>query len=263
MTPGRGCRAVRAAVFAATCVLLAALGHVLMSGTAVPWWAMAAAFAATAAVAWLLGGRERGVLTVTSMVVAAQAALHMGFSLAQTAARPSVPDGVSFAQQWARSLLCGPTGSARITDAEAVRIVTEAGLGSRLHQPPPGAAHMTMPGGMQHTHDGMRAMTDQAALVPTGHDMGGMSSAGMLAVHLLAAILCGLWLACGEQAAFRLLRACAGWIVAPLRLLLRLPAPLHRPRLHGRRDHRARVPRQLFLIHALTSRGPPSGIAVI
>ncbi|CAM5741293.1 hypothetical protein SALBM311S_01238 [Streptomyces alboniger] len=45
----------------------------------------------------------------------------------------------------------------------------------------------------------------------------------MLAAHLLAALLCGLWLAYGEKAAFRILRAVAGWLAAPLRLLLALP----------------------------------------
>lgn len=108
MTPGRCCRAVRAAVFAATCVLLAALGHVLMSGTGVPWWAMAAAFVASAATAWFLSGRERGVLAVTSMMVAAQGVLHTGFSLAQATVHPAVTDSPSFAQQWAAALLCGP-----------------------------------------------------------------------------------------------------------------------------------------------------------
>ncbi|WP_327276916.1 hypothetical protein OG609_37815 [Streptomyces sp. NBC_01224] len=263
MTPGRCCRAVRAAVFAATCVLLAALGHVLMSGTAVPWWAMAAAFAATAATAWFLSGSERGVLAVTSMMVAAQAALHTGFSLAQTAVHPSVADTPSFARQWAQSLLCGPTSSTSISESEAVRIVTDAGLGSRLHQPPPGSTDMTMPGGMQHAHAGLQTMTDPSTVMPTGHYTGGMSPAGMLAAHLLAALLCGLWLAYGERATFRLLRTFAGWIAAPLHLLFRLPTPLDRPRIRARRDYGARTPRQLFLIHALTSRGPPSGIAVV
>ncbi|AXE75918.1 hypothetical protein [Streptomyces atratus] len=263
MIPGRCCRAVRAAVFAATCVLLAALGHVLMSGSAVPWWAMAAAFATAAATAWLFSRRERGVLAVTSMVVAAQAALHTGFSLAQAAVHPSVTNSPSFARQWAESLLCGSAGSTSISQSEAVRIVTEAGLGSRLHQPPPGTTDMTVAGGMQHAHAGMQTMTDPATVMPAGHDMAGMSPAGMLAAHLLAALLCGLWLAYGERSAFRLLRTFAGWIIAPLCLLSRLSTPPHRPRIRARRDHRARGPRQLFLIHALTSRGPPTGIAVI
>jgi len=85
MTAGRCSRTVRAAVFAAVCVLLAALGHALMSGTHVPsghWppgWRDGAA-------GWCLAGRERGLPLVVTVVVAAQTVLHSAFSLAQTAA---------------------------------------------------------------------------------------------------------------------------------------------------------------------------------
>ncbi|MGW1377476.1 hypothetical protein ACWD6P_24840 [Streptomyces sp. NPDC002446] len=206
MTPGRGCRAVRAAIFAAACVLLAALGHHLMSGTAVPWWAMAAAFAATAAAAWVLAARERGVLVVTSAAVAAQAALHYGFSLAQA---------------------------------------------------PPGAAETAMPVPPDQAHHVIHT------LAHASHGTGGMPPFGMPAAHLLAALLCGLWLAHGEQAAFRILRAVAGRLVAPLRLLARLAVPPHRPRIRVRRARQVRVPRRLLLVYALTLRGPPSGIAAV
>jgi hypothetical protein len=92
--------------------------------------------------------------------------------------------------------------------------------------------------------------------------MGGSSSYGMLVAHLLAALLCGLWLAYGERAAFRILRAVAGWLAAPLRLLLALPATPDRPRLRVRRRRSDRAPRLLLLVHAITSRGPPLGTAV-
>lgn len=229
MTQGRCCRAVRAAMFAATCVLLASLAHILMTGTAVPWWALAAASVTTGALAWILAERERGLVTVTSATVAVQAALHTAFSLAQAAARPPAPGG------------------------------------SSLHRPPPGAA-----GQVHHT---VHAMTDGGTAMPmptplrmplpTGHDMGSASPTGMLAAHLLAALLCGLWLAYGEQGAFRVLRAVAGLLLVPLRPALRLPAPPDRPRLRVRRDRGSRRLRGLLLIHAITSRGPPRGTAVI
>ena len=69
MTAGWGTRTTRAAMFAAVCVLLAALGHVLMSGAHVPWWALAVGVAATGAVGWCLAGRERGLPLITSVVV--------------------------------------------------------------------------------------------------------------------------------------------------------------------------------------------------
>ncbi|MFD9907597.1 hypothetical protein [Streptomyces sp. NPDC059063] len=295
MTGGRSCRAVRAAVFAAACVLLAATGHALMSASPLPWWALPAAGGVTFAGAWFLAGRERGVLVVTSASVVAQAALHAWFSLAQATAQASGSGGVSLAQQWARHLLCGAGGSQPMSEADAVRAVTDAGLADRLHE---SAGHVRHSMGMQETvssgpgsgpgsasaahdmsgMDGMGGMSDVAGTghgmsgmdgmtgmggMHGGHDMGGMSPLGMLAAHLLAALLCGLWLAYGERAAFRIGRAVAGWLVAPLRLALRLPPPPHRPRLRPRRDHGARNARRLFLVHAITSRGPPHGIAVI
>src|SRR5690349_8522787 len=85
MTAGWGARAVRAAVFAAVCVLLAALGHVLMSGSSVPAWALTAGAAGTAAAGWCLAGWERGLPLIVAAVVAVQTALHEAFSLAQPA----------------------------------------------------------------------------------------------------------------------------------------------------------------------------------
>lgn len=111
--------------------------------------------------------------------------------------------------------------------------------------------------------DSTHAMSSMDSLPATGHTMGGMSSTGMLAAHLLAALLCGLWLAHGERAAFRMLRAVAGWLAAPLLLPLSLPAPPHRPRIRARRSRAARLPLRLLLASTITSRGPPAGTAVL
>ncbi|MFJ8470146.1 hypothetical protein [Streptomyces swartbergensis] len=243
MTVGWCSRSLRAAVFAAVCVLLASLGHVMMSGTAVPWWAMVAAALATGGTAWWLAGRERGPILVSSVVVATQAVLHSSFALAQAVVHPQTTGGRSLVQQWLGYLLCGsPAG--------------------------PGAEHSAMSTSMASMDHGMGAMPSMGSMDHMGaahsldHGMGGMSSTGMLAAHLLAALLCGLWLAHGERAAFRILRAFAGWLVAPLRLILRLPAPPHKPRVRAVRGRSDRMPRRLLLAHALTSRGPPTGIAV-
>ncbi|MCC0094444.1 hypothetical protein K7B10_06505 [Streptomyces flavotricini] len=222
MTPGRCCRAFRAALFAAVCVLLASLGHLLMSGATVPWWALAAAAAATGAAAWFLADRERGLSAVTCATVAVQAVLHTAFSLAQAAARPSA-------------------------------------------LPPP------VPGTGGHAHHAAHAMADGGTAMPMqmpmqmsdGHVLGSASSTGMLAAHLLAALLCGLWLAYGEQGAFRVLRALAGLLLVPLRWAFRLPVPADRPRPRVRPGRRAGTLRGLLLVHAITSRGPPPGTAVI
>ncbi|MCT4353789.1 hypothetical protein M5362_11685 [Streptomyces sp. Je 1-79] len=219
MIPDRWCRGVRAALFAAVCVLLTATGHVLMSGASVSWWAAAVALAATGGAAWGLAGRERGLPSVTAATVAAQAVLHTFFSLAQASAAPRLPAGTALpAVQAGRT---GHTGHAAM---------------GHDHM-----AHTPMP----------------------GHDMGDMSTTGMFAAHLLAALLCGLWLAHGERAAFRVLRALASRLLAPFRPAGRLPAPPHRPRVRARREPRARRLRQLLLAHVLVSRGPPPAVAVL
>lgn len=237
MTAGWCSRAVRAAVFAAACVLLAALGHVMMSGTAVPWWTLGAGAVGVGGTAWLLAGRERGLPLVVSLAVAAQAALHSGFSLAQAAAQPS--DGVPLVRRWVQHMLCAApmpdAGATSATSMPAVPAMPASPMGSSME-------HMDHMGG--------------------GHHMSGMSPTGMLAAHLLAALLCGLWLAHGERAAFRVGRAFAGWLVAPLRVPLALPTPAHRPRVRPQRHRSAGRPRQFLLVHAITSRGPPAGTAV-
>ncbi|GAA1676637.1 hypothetical protein GCM10009745_19890 [Kribbella yunnanensis] len=173
-----GFRAARAAMFAATCVLLAALGHVLMSGMPIPGWALVLAFGVVGTAAWFVTDCERGIPFVVVSTVMAQAMLHTVFSTAQ--------------------------------------------------------AHP--------------------------HDMAGTSSYGMLGVHLLAALLSGLWLAHGERAAFTVLRSVATRLLVSLRLIASPGFTPHQPRI---RPHHSPRPLQLFLlVHAIISRGPPRGVPV-
>ncbi|MFD8251697.1 hypothetical protein [Streptomyces werraensis] len=206
MTAGWGARTVRAAVFAAVCVLLAALGHVLMSGSHVPGWTLGAGAVATGAAGWCLAGRERGLPAVVGVAVVAQTALHQVFSL----------------------------GAAPAHEAHGMH-AAHMGAG---HPPAVGLGGPALTAG------------------------GDGSSSGMLAAHLLAALLTGLWLGHGERAAFRILRAVAGRLTAPLRLPFRLPPALGRPRVRPRRPRSERRPALRLLVHALTSRGPPRGTAV-
>jgi hypothetical protein len=283
MTAGWGSRTVRAAVFAAVCVLLAALGHVLMSGRHVPAWAMAVGLAATAGAGWCLAGRERGLPAVMAFVVAVQTALHSAFSLAQPDGHATgfgalgFPDlgttDMGLADMWGSDMWGADMGSMPM-DRAAVASIDATPMGTSHI----GAGHMSSgPVDMAHTspisvdmthmdmtHMGMDHMgMDHMHQLGQSTADGTTSSFGMLAVHLLAALLCGLWLAHGERAAFRILRTVAARLAAPLRLLLALPAPPHRPRPHVRRRRADRAPRLLLLVHAITSRGPPPGTAVV
>jgi len=221
MTTGWGVRALRAAVFASVCVLLAALGHTLMSGAAVPWWTLVAGALATSGVGWCLAGRERGLPLVVSVVVVAQGGLHAVFEVVGRDSRVGDP----------------------MAGEDAATVHMSPDHMSLDHM---GAAHT----GMHHP-------------MPMAHDMDGGASLGMFAAHTLAALLCGLWLGHGERAAFRILRAVAGWLAAPLRVVLFLPAPPVRPRPRPRRARSDRAPRLRPLVHSLTSRGPPAGPAVV
>jgi len=237
MTAGWGSRAARAAVFAAVCVLLAALGHVLMSGRHVPGWALAAGLAVTGAAGWSLTGRERGLPLVVTVVVAAQTVLHEAFSLAEPAATATTSMDPT-------SIRTGSTGSPHMGSADMGSMdmgsmgADGTGTGLMSHMP-----HMAGTGHMWHSPDGSG------------------SSSGMLAAHLLAALLCGLWLAYGEKAAFRILRAAAARLAAPLRLLLALPVTPARPRPRIRRRRSVRAPLRLLLVHSIVLRGPPAGAA--
>lgn len=76
-------RSLRAVVFAAVCVLLAAAGHGLAMGDMPPLWACGAAFAGVFVAGWLLGGRERSLPGIGAAMLATQAVLHVGFDAAR------------------------------------------------------------------------------------------------------------------------------------------------------------------------------------
>ncbi|MFF0750794.1 hypothetical protein [Streptomyces sp. NPDC004267] len=234
-------------MFAAVCVLLAATGHVLMSGQDLPAPALGLAFAGTLAVAWVLAGRERGLFAVTAAAVAVQSALHQAFSWSQ---RPGA---------------LPPRQPAVEHMAMAHTAMGHMDIG-----------HMDMDMGMgMGRMDTAYATMGHAAMehVPAGsgagaHDMTDMSSSlGMLSAHLLAALLSGLWMAYGERAVFRLVRALPLWRFRPLWPLWLLlaavvPVPPRHPRIRPVRAGDEHAPRQLLLAHSVISRGPPRALAV-
>ncbi|MGW0146463.1 hypothetical protein ACWDVU_12735 [Streptomyces sp. NPDC003333] len=252
MTAGWGVRAIRAAVFASVCVLLAALGHTLMSGAAVPWWTLVAGALATWGAGWCLAGRERGLPLVVSVVVVAQGGLHAVFEA--VGGGPAVGDHMAghpmVGDHMARHSMAGDHMAAHPMARDHMSFADVGAAHTGMHHP------MSM--GHDMAHDMGQGMSHGMA-----HDMGGDASLGMFAAHTLAALLCGLWLGHGERAAFRILRAVAGWLAAPLWVVLFLPAPPARPRPRPRRPRSDRAPRLLPLVHSLTSRGPPAWPAVV
>ncbi|MEW2032176.1 hypothetical protein AB0901_16870 [Streptomyces roseifaciens] len=229
-------------MFAAVCVLLAALGHAVMSGTTVPWWAVAVALCGTGSGAWFLAGRERGPLLITLATVGAQTGLHFFFGLAQNVV---------------------------VNAARAARL----GLDPGMPMPMPTSMPMDMPAGhsMDGTPMGMGSMDMGSMDMGSMGDMAGHSMAmhaghgalGMWTAHVLVAVICGMWLAGGEQAAFRLARTLRSSLFTPFLVLFRTgAAPSGPPRIRADRSRAAQRLRQLLYAHVLATRGPPARVAV-
>ncbi|MFJ3668020.1 hypothetical protein ACIPSE_16365 [Streptomyces sp. NPDC090106] len=290
---GTGLRLLRAAVFAAVCVVLAAAGHTMASCATVPPWSLAAGFAGVFAVAVSLAGRARSLVGITGLLAAGQTVLHSLFGMGQHAtaaattaaasgtgaaasmsstsamssmgsmgsmgSMSSVSDA-SLVEQAAR-LLCGTTAAA-ISPTQAVRILSEA----RLY--PAASDTHTHAAAAQQTSDGMAG----------GSLFGLLPSVPMLLGHLLAALAAGWVLRHGDLAVARLSRLSAhgvaeGALVRSLRGALALVRAL-RAGLPGAPEARAAglprtappapaEPRTTALQHTVIRRGPPAAGLVL
>lgn len=247
MDAGQVLRGLRAAVFAAVCVLLAALGHVVMSDATVPAWMLLAAAVGTAAGAWCCAGRERGPLLVGLLTVGTQAALHSAFSFGQAmAVGAGGGERSSLSRQWADAWMCGAQGM-RLSDQDTGRMLY------LMHRQMAAMPGMVQPGQPDAGHT-----MQHAGQMPGMHG----SATGMMAAHLLVALLSAWWLWGGERAAFRLVRSVSAWLFAPLVLVLRIVLPDVRRAVRAARQEPRRAVQKLLLAHAMSLRGPPYEPAV-
>lgn len=238
-------RALRAGVFAAVCVLLAALGHAVMSGTTVPWWAIAVALTTTGGCAWFLAGRERGPLLITLATVGAQTGLHSFFTVAQ-----SVADRAAGAAT-VGSTAVGSTGMGGGSATASASDVVCGGFTASTSM----STSMPMP--MDHGMGGMSMPMPMS--MHAGH-----GALGMWSAHVLVALICGIWLSGGEQAAFRLGRTIAARLRGPLVLLFcDVPARPRPPRVRAGFERAAQRLRQLLYAHVLATRGPPGPVVAV
>ncbi|MFJ6076111.1 hypothetical protein ACIQFU_35650 [Streptomyces sp. NPDC093065] len=261
---GNDLRILRAAVFAAVCVVLAAAGHTLASCATVPLWSLGAGFLGAVLVAVPLAGRRRSLAGIVALLTLGQTALHALFGLGQhgtAVATPVTASGggagalsdASLVQQAAR-LVCGTTAAA-ISPTQAQRILTDARIAPDAHT---GAAH--------HPADALSTAGTSASLLP---------SLPMLLGHVLAALAAGWLLRRGDLALARLveLSAHSAHSVAEAALVRALRAALFLVRaLHaglagapgtGPRPPRPALwvpprPRTTALQHTVIRRGPPS-----
>ncbi|MFG3344989.1 hypothetical protein ACGF1Z_07970 [Streptomyces sp. NPDC048018] len=242
-------RALRAALFAAVCVVLAAVGHSSMSAHAIPPGSLLAAFGVVAALAWSAAARRRGPAALATGLTAVQGVLHLLFGLGENPGPAGTTAGA--AGTAGMQGMPGMTGAAHTGAAELAADGAGALAGTAAELPAAVLADPFLTHAAHLTHAGP---------LTQGHAMGAGSGAGMLAAHLLAALVCGLWLARGEAALFALARTVGASTFSPLRLALavvRVPVPVApslRPvrvspytrRLHG-----------VVLAHTVSRRGPP------
>lgn len=248
-------------MFAAVCVLLASLGHALMSGTSVPGWMLLLAWAGVASLAWSLAHCERGPLLVGSLTVGGQALLHGAFSLGQAVAGPGSAQRMSLPGRWAASLLGDPGRNSPSGHGSSHAMHAMHGNGMEHHADSAGMG--AMPGHAHHAHHTGAAMSDPVGGMPgMAHDGMPGGTSGMIAAHVLVALLSAWWLWGGERAVFRAVRAASVRLFAPLLLVCEavLPAPAPAVRVGWR--ERPRAPRKLFLSHVIWLRGPPGACAV-
>jgi hypothetical protein len=231
-------RLLRAVPFALVCTLLAALGHQMAQGGPVDSGTLALGFVAVLLPATALGGRERSLAGIAAGLGLGQLGLHLLFHTAH-AAMPTV-------DQLAGRLVCNDMPGMAGTlppGTSAAALVGAAGLDPHAYQAPMAGGPWWLFG-----------------LTPM-----------MLAGHLLAAVLVGWWLRCGEAGLWRVVRSAGRatrelrqWTAPLYRALALLTALLRgllnevcRPRpARARREH-SRLPAAAVLRHSVIRRGPP------
>ncbi|QOV37177.1 hypothetical protein IM697_01535 [Streptomyces ferrugineus] len=271
---GSDLRILRAAVFAAVCVVLAGMGHVLGSCARIPLWTLGAGFLGVVAVTVPLTGRERSLPGTAALLAVGQTVLHTLFGLGQhgttiAGGSPSATASLADAAlvERAARLVCG-SAAAAISPAQAQRILTEARIGTGTGA---GAGTGAGTGAGEHlSHrsvDALPVTTDSAASL--------LPSLPMALAHLLAAIVAGWLLRRGDLALLRIAEmstlsahsVAEGALIRSLRGALALVRAL-RAGLPGARDAGPRflrtetpvppAPRTVALQHTLIRRGPPA-----
>lgn len=261
-------RVLRAAVFAAVCVVLAAVGHAIAACATVPLWTLGAGFLATFLVVAPLAGRARSLPGIVVPLAVGQTVLHTLFGLGQSASTSttgtlSASDATLVAR--AAHLLCGTT-AAGISPAQAQQILTDA----RLLPTSGTTGSMSGMGSMGSMHHPADAMSTSAA-----SSMSLFPSLSMLLGHVLAALAAGWLLRRGDLALLRLMELSAhgvaeGALVRSLRgalaLVRALRAGLPGAPEVGPRPLRSALfappaPHTTALQHSVIRRGPPVAAA--
>ncbi|MEW2129273.1 hypothetical protein [Streptomyces sp. NPDC005435] len=275
-------RLLRAAVFAAVCVVLAAAGHTMASCATVPLWTLGAGFAGSLLIMAPLAGRARSLPAIAALLALGQTALHTLFGLGQhtsTAAAGSMSSMGSMHMGGMGGM--GGMGSMHMgavapSQDVLVERATRLLCGSAPSTLSPGRAYQLLLDARLIDPSG-HLLGTPAAAAPHAHDLTGFSAAAlpslqMLLGHVLAAVAVGWLLRRGDLAVLRLIGLSAhGVAEAALVRSLRAAFALARalcagllpatgPDPRARRDDRDEqpAPHTTALQHSVIRRGPPA-----
>ena len=227
-------RVARAGTFAASSVALAVGAHRLGGGMRPTGTAMALSLIMLFGFGLVWAHRERRGPAITAAVLTSQLALHVGFTLAPMRTMASA-GASSELSRWAAMLLCSDADHpATVAQVDAARALL--GLGP-LPAPP-------------------------AAMAPTAMHMASpftTSGAGMLAMHVGAALVMAWWLRRGERSAWAAARRVVAVIIASVQRSLPLSPANRAPRPIGD----VWTPRPWSWGTGLAGRGPPAGLVPV
>ncbi|MFF4822137.1 hypothetical protein ACFY20_03615 [Streptomyces sp. NPDC001312] len=270
---GRGLRILRAAVFAAVCVVLAAAGHTLASCAAVPLWTLGAGFLGALVVVAPLAGRARSLPGIAALLVVGQTVLHSLFGMGQ--------NGMGAVTSGAMTMgSTGPTGSPVLSDAELVQQAARYVCGATAAAISPTQAYRILVDA--HAYGGAGAGPSAphhpaGSPFPIGAAAALLPSLPMLLVHVLAAVATGWVLRRGDLALLRLIELSAHGVaeaalVRSLRGALALVRALCAglpttagtgPRFRRTADSAPLTPHTTALQHTVIRRGPPAAAALV
>ncbi|KUM78941.1 hypothetical protein [Streptomyces griseorubiginosus] len=229
-------RSLRAAVFAALCVLLAAGGHTLATGMTPPVWAQAVGFLPVFAAGWLLGGRERSLGAIGAATLTSQTGLHLAFGAAGSHSR-ATRQGMA------------------IPHMTMPHMVTPHMVKAHMVTPHMVKPHMAMP----HTVKAHMAMHGMRMIYTTTAPPHAVTPHAT-AAHLSAALLLTWWLRRGEAALWSLLRRSVALVPGLAAWWRGYGEPAAPDLASPAADHGTRTPRPLLLRHTVHRRGPPTTI---
>lgn len=218
---------MRAAVFAALCVVMSGTTHVLLSREPLPLPVIAAVAASVFAVAYALGGRERGYLAIAAVLIPLELASDTAFNAGQRTCYG--PGGGPVTGSW-RSL------------HEAI-VCQGGGAGGSLT------------GG---SFTGGALGSGSLAARTTVSAAAGLSVSPwlLLAAHVAVGLVAALLLRSGEAWLHRSLRTVFRPLLRPLLVALAGGLPEHRP-TRPAAPRAEPLPALPLLLHSLVRRGPP------